>query len=153
MPAIITDHYTVLGVERSADRTSIRRAYRIRAREAHPDFGGDEQAMARVNEAWRVLGDPERRAAYDGSVGAAPARSLAPKDASPVLDFGRYQGWSLGDVANVDDDYLEWLMRTPAGRHLQADIKHVLSRRAQAMEGLRPAAARQERGGRLWRRR
>jgi hypothetical protein len=46
-----------------------------------------------------------------------------------VLDFGRYAGWSLRQVALRDPDYLEWLRRTPGGRHYQADIASVLSTR------------------------
>jgi curved DNA-binding protein CbpA len=46
-----------------------------------------------------------------------------------VLDFGRYAGWSLRQVALRDPDYLEWLRRTPGGRHFQADISLVLAPR------------------------
>ena len=46
-----------------------------------------------------------------------------------LLDFGRYAGWSLRQVALRDPDYLEWLRRTPGGRHFQADISSVLAPR------------------------
>ncbi len=46
-----------------------------------------------------------------------------------VLDFGRYAGLSLRQVALRDPDYLEWLRRTPGGRHLQSDISVVLAPR------------------------
>ena len=39
-----------------------------------------------------------------------------------VLDFGRYAGWSLRQIAMRDPDYLEWLRRTPAGRQYQTEI-------------------------------
>jgi curved DNA-binding protein CbpA len=51
MRTTLTDHYTVLGVARNADRRTIQTAYRALARKAHPDFGGDEDQMARINEA------------------------------------------------------------------------------------------------------
>jgi curved DNA-binding protein CbpA len=44
----------------------------------------------------------------------------------PVLTFGRYEGWSLGQVARVDREFLEWLKRAPAGRSLKHEIDAVL---------------------------
>ena len=154
MPATLTDHYTVLGVQPSADRRTIQAAYRALARTSHPDFGGHEADMARINEAWRVLGDAERRAAYDASHGhlrahaqpgatAQPSTKDAPRasrDGSTVLDFGRYEGWSIRDIANVDDDYLQWLQRTSLGRPLRAEIAKALDERESAMESIRTAA-------------
>jgi curved DNA-binding protein CbpA len=63
-------HYQRLGVARSASATEIRTAYRALARRTHPDVNGSgvDASMAAVNEAWRVLGDPDRRAAYDASL-------------------------------------------------------------------------------------
>lgn len=58
-------HYEVLGVPRDADHATIRAAYRRRARETHPDAGGDEVEFAAVSVAWWTLSSPERRARYD----------------------------------------------------------------------------------------
>ncbi len=69
-----TDLYGVLGVSPSADHTQIRRAYLDAARRWHPDrysakpaaeAAEAEVAMRRVNEAWEVLGNKQRRADYD----------------------------------------------------------------------------------------
>ena len=66
--------YDVLGVQPSANAAEVRAAYRRCAHELHPDLHRDlqpddaaagEVAMRMVNEAWSVLGDPARRAAYD----------------------------------------------------------------------------------------
>ncbi len=46
-----------------------------------------------------------------------------------VLDFGRYKGWSLGQIATHDPDFLEWLERSPAGRQYRAEIMALLNRR------------------------
>lgn len=46
--------------------------------------------------------------------------------AGPVLDFGRYAGWSLHDLARHDPDYLEWLVRTPIGHRFRADVDSLL---------------------------
>ena len=63
------DLYQLLGVARDASREEIALAWRRRARDEHPDARrGDDGAPARFRalaEAWRVLGDPGRRAAYD----------------------------------------------------------------------------------------
>jgi hypothetical protein len=45
-----------------------------------------------------------------------------------VLNFGRYRGWSLGEVARRDLDFLEWLERAPVGRQYQAEITAILRR-------------------------
>jgi curved DNA-binding protein len=62
------DYYKVLGVERSATESDVRKAYRKLARKYHPDVSKEADAaarMAEVNEANAVLSDPEKRAAYD----------------------------------------------------------------------------------------
>jgi hypothetical protein len=61
--------YEVLGIAPDADRDTIRAAYRRRAREAHPDSGGDDAEFAAVALAWWTLSSPERRARYDAGLG------------------------------------------------------------------------------------
>jgi hypothetical protein len=46
-----------------------------------------------------------------------------------VLDFGRYAGWSLGEIARHDLDYLEWLQRATFGRRLRSEIETLLAGR------------------------
>lgn len=46
-----------------------------------------------------------------------------------VLDFGRYAGWSLRQLAARDPDYLEWLLRSPGGRQYRAEITALLEPR------------------------
>lgn len=71
-------HYAVLGVHPSASAAEIREAYRDLARRYHPDRNAASAAgadrMPQVNEAYRVLSDPARRAVYDASLRSGPSR-------------------------------------------------------------------------------
>jgi len=60
------DHYSVLGVNRTASDKEIKQAYRKLAMEHHPDrTGGDDTKFKQINEAYDVLKDPQKKAAYD----------------------------------------------------------------------------------------
>jgi curved DNA-binding protein CbpA len=56
-----------------------------------------------------------------GAAGPPPGRP-----SGSVLNFGRYSGWSLGEIARRDLDYLEWLDRTPIGRTYREEIDGIL---------------------------
>jgi len=69
------DYYEIMGVARDASSDEIKRAYRRLARKFHPDVSKEKDAEARfkeVGEAYEVLRDPEKRAAYD-QLGRRPA--------------------------------------------------------------------------------
>lgn len=60
------DYYSILGVEKTASKDDLKRAYRKLAHKYHPDkSGGDETKFKEVNEAYQVLGDEQKRAQYD----------------------------------------------------------------------------------------
>jgi curved DNA-binding protein CbpA len=73
----------------------------------------------------------------DGAAGPPPGNP-----SGSVLNFGRYAGWSLGEIARADLEYLEWLDRTPIGRTYQTEIDHILRsyRRRQAATAERRAS-------------
>ncbi len=111
--------------------------------------------MLEVNQAWDVLRDPERRRRYDAQLtlrrdrrssdrfvrkpatpddpevmaGRSPYGEAGPPPAGPrkgpVLDFGRYRGWTLDQVRH-DRDFLEWLQRHPAGRLYRVELEQLL---------------------------
>jgi DnaJ domain len=63
------DYYAILGVERTASDADIKHAYRQQMKSCHPDlFPGDKEKEAlvkEINEAYEVLSDPQKRAAFD----------------------------------------------------------------------------------------
>lgn len=78
------DYYALLEVSPEADEATIRLAFRRLARRYHPDVAGIGSLahMQRLNEAYRVLGDPDRRRVYDTERGLMTTTSAAPN--SPV---------------------------------------------------------------------
>jgi curved DNA-binding protein CbpA len=209
------DPYKILQVDPEAEDEVIQAAYRRLAQKYHPDRATGSDAVERmvaINAAWELIGEPDRRRAYDMSVrhrppaasfgGATPATSggfssrpaaagspspghgvggtgrASGAGASPppsqerpaetvspdwtsgrsttgggydaatmrapeglgaagpppgnasgsVLSFGRYAGWSLGEISRADMEYIEWLDRVPIGRPYREEIDPILRR-------------------------
>jgi curved DNA-binding protein CbpA len=148
----LVDYYSILQVDPRAEPEVVHAAHRALARKYHPDVsGGSDSRMVAINQAWAVLGNPRDRRAYDKSRAALATQASAPKPQTPqpdvpnggvrppgpasgtVLDFGRYAGWSFGQIARHDPDFLEWLARAPIGRSFRAEIEALLAARPRPM--------------------
>lgn len=95
--------YDVLEVPTTCDLVTLRAAYRAKARALHPDVapGVNESAMVAINDAWRVLSDPVRRADYDASLATmVPTPPVVPQP-PPASGGRRRQAWVAGVQAQV----------------------------------------------------
>ena len=102
------DYYESLGISREADESEIKRAYRQKAKELHPDRNPEDRAKAgeefkRIAEAYEVLSDTQRRAQYDRYGHAGPDQGFTFGD----TDFHRardaYQEFGFGGFDNLFD--------------------------------------------------
>jgi curved DNA-binding protein CbpA len=147
------DAYATLRVTPNAEDFVLEAAYRAMARQFHPDGPRPDAArMAEINRAYDQVRTPERRKRYDR---LHPLRPMGPgESAAPVsraaqalggrvppptngsgvsgegalmtIDFGRYQGWTLKDLAKHDPDYLRFLSRHSSGVRYRNQIAQLL---------------------------
>ena len=166
----LIDYYRVLQVDPEADAEIITAAFRVLARRLHPDrdsTGVEEYRMAELNRAYTVLRDPAKRRQYDAERtllqpmgpgtdgpprrgglaarwnGDAGAETSVQPDAAANetrLNFGRYAGMTLREIAVQDSEYLRWLSRHSSGLRYRAEIERILGADPQA--GYSPRASR-----------
>lgn len=114
---------------------------------AAPDPSSEAEPPARGTRDWTrwraSSGDASPGGGSDPLPAPAPAAETVGSAGQPpgrpsgtVLNFGRYEGWSLGQIARADLEYIEWLDRVPIGRQFQTEIDALL--RAAGRRGSAP---------------
>ena len=116
------DYYDVLGIDRTADKNTIKKAYRKLAKRYHPDTNKDnpqaEEKFKEATEAYNVLSDPEKKKMYD-QFGHAAFDGTAGTGGSGAYGYGRPGGGTYtysdpngtfheyhfegGDMGDMDD--------------------------------------------------
>ena len=138
--------YEILGIPADATPEVVRRAYRSRLRETHPDTGGDAALFIQVQQAWALIGEPVARAAYDRTARTgAPVvpepgtrRPDAPASTRPrARAYGQPGGWRrerylvlarewAGRGADLPDPYAAAFVRS-APRELRRMLADALA--------------------------
>jgi molecular chaperone DnaJ len=103
------NYYDILGVEKSASKEDIKKAFRKLAHQYHPDKNkGDDSKFKEVNEAYQVLSDDKKRADYDrfGSAGGPGAGGFDPSGFGG-FDFSGFQNgnFDMGDLGDIFSDF------------------------------------------------
>jgi curved DNA-binding protein len=127
------DYYKIMGVSRDASQDDIKKAYRRLARKYHPDVSKEanaEQLFKDLGEAYAVLKDPEKRAAYDGlgSGWNAGQEFRPPPNWDSSFHF-EPRGFSTGDPGAFSD-FFESLFGGGAGRGFD-DLRQPFNARGQ----------------------
>lgn len=128
MPA---DLYDELGVDRDADEQTIRRAFRRRAKETHPDAGGTAEAFAATSTALAILTDPKRRKRYD--------RTGVAEDAEP----DNQRAHAVGIIQRFFDEIATpWFAtcamdatKDPRSRDIVGDVRKAIKKELAAIKG------------------
>ncbi len=97
--------YDLFGVEVGCSGDVLRQAYRQMARRLHPDVAPSDDggmAMAKLNDAWRVLSDPDARLRYDSTIGRRADLAIPyVQQPSPRAQWSRRQAWVIGIQAQM----------------------------------------------------
>ena len=127
------DYYEVLGIQKGADASAIKKAYRKMAKKYHPDANpGDKEAEEKfkeVNEAYEVLSDDQKRAAYDQYGHSAFENG--------GMGAGGFSGGFTGNFSDMGDIFGDILVVVSAIFSVvahQEDVETMLHSRVQIQE-------------------
>jgi molecular chaperone DnaJ len=125
------DYYEILGVNKTATKDEIKKAFHKLAHKYHPDKNaGDDSRFKEVNEAYQILSDEKKRNQYDqfghgfdGSQGFNPGQGFGGFDFS---GFQNAQGFDMGDLGDIFSDFFGGGMggrqRAARGRDISTEI-------------------------------
>jgi len=123
-----TNYYSLLGIEKTATKDEIKKAFRKLAQKYHPDKkGGDEAKFKEINEAYTVLSNDKKRQEYD-QFGQYSAGGGNPAGGFGGFDFNDFQqnggaDFDLGDIFNQFFQGGGRQQRVPKGRDIYIDIQ------------------------------
>ncbi len=93
------DYYQTLGVSKNASQEEVKKAFRVLAHKYHPDKStGDEAKFKEINEAYQILGDPEKRKKYDQFGSAAFENGGMGSGGFSGGGFSGFEGMDFGDI-------------------------------------------------------
>lgn len=126
------DYYAIMGVDRNATQDEIKRTYRKLARKYHPDVSKEADAEVRfkeLGEAYEVLKDPEKRAAYDqlGSDWQGQQEFHPPPDWGSGFEFHGTPGGGSGDFSDFFESLFGRAGRSAGGSrgfHMHGEDHH-----------------------------
>jgi molecular chaperone DnaJ len=116
------DYYEILGVNKNASEEEIKKAYRKLAHQFHPDKnGGSEEEFKKINEAYQVLSNKQKRAQYDTFGGTNPFEGGSGFNWD--INFNGFE--DLGDLEDIFSTFFEGLGVRPRRRTYQrgADVE------------------------------
>ncbi len=125
------DYYEVLGVEKTATKDDIKKAFHKLAHKYHPDKNqGDDKKFKEVNEAYQTLSDDQKRAQYDqfGSGFQNGAGGFQGAPGFEGFDFSGFQngqGFDMGDIGDIFSEFFNGgagQSRTRRGRDISTEI-------------------------------
>lgn len=108
------DYYKILGVTKNASGEEIKKAYRQSAMKHHPDRGGDSEKFKEINEAYQILGTPEKRKRYDqfgssdfnsGGFGGQERSYGGTYNVNFDDFFSGSGGYGFGNVSDIFEDF------------------------------------------------
>jgi len=122
------DYYNILGAEKNASQDEIKKAFRKKAHQYHPDKeGGDEAKFKECNEAYQILGDEQKRKTYDQFGSAAFENGGAGAGQGFGGFGGGAQGFDMGDLGDIFGDVFGFggaraKTRQRRGSDIQVDV-------------------------------